>query len=362
MAEEALRVDTKQIMGCIADGGLTPSALSPFHGVEPAAEKSRERRADLMPFVKVVAWPLASVGMIVLSPEGVLTSRVYAGGGRGVLVRHWIDHDGLHNFRRVHEKDIADEASQRLMLDIPPARLDYDTKMSEATFLSFLALIDGWREKKLLSLIGRKPDGKFSFTGDEPYDSFHRSITSKDVRWLTPLVSMLYTGDQVLSLALFRESLKNLSPKFIQKTDGGWELTPLGEELCAMLGAPLAAMKLTVSMIKNEAIVEENLIGLRGMGIFCVMELDEKYREITLKNSSGPMIEQYIHFSLAKASKAGTAEAARKSTEDASKDLASQPQPRTATEPAPAKKFCSGCGKPLQPGAKFCSGCGTKIT
>ena len=49
MAEEALRVDTKQIMGCIADGGLTPSALSPFHGVEPAAEKSRERRADLMP-------------------------------------------------------------------------------------------------------------------------------------------------------------------------------------------------------------------------------------------------------------------------------------------------------------------------
>ncbi|HQG79418.1 MAG TPA: zinc ribbon domain-containing protein [Smithellaceae bacterium] len=362
MAEEALRVDTKQIMDCIADGGLTPSALSPFHGVEPAAEKSRERQADLMPFVKVVAWPLASVGMIVLSPEGVLTSRVYAGGGRGVLVRHWIDHDGLHNFRRVHEKDIADEASQRLMLDIPPARLDYDTKMSEATFLSFLALIDGWREKKLLSLIGRKPDGKFSFTGDEPYDSFHRSITSKDVRWLTPLVSMLYTGDLVLSLDLFRESLKDLSPKFVQSAGPRWELTPLGEELCAMLGAPLAAMKLTVSMIKNGAIVEENLIGLRGMAIYCVLELDEKNKEITLKNSSAPMIEQYIHFRLAKASKTGTAPAAENPPQDPPEAVASSPQPRAASEPAPAKKFCSGCGKPLQPGAKFCSGCGTKIT
>ena len=361
MAEEALRVDTKQIMGCIADGGLTPSALSPFHGVEPAAEKSRERRADLMPFVKVVAWPLASVGMIVLSPEGVVTSRVYAGGGRGVLVRHWIDHNGLHNFRRVQEKDIADEASQRLMLDIPPARLDYDTKMTEATFLSFLALIDGWREKKLLSLIGRKPDGKFSFTGDEPYDSFHRSITSKDVRWLTPLVSMLYTGDLVLSLDLFRESLKDLSPKFVQSAGPRWELTPLGEELCAMLGAPLAAMKLTVSMIKNGAIVEENLIGLRGMAIYCVLELDEKNKEITLKNSSAPMIEQYIHFSLAKASKAGTAEAARKSAQDRPKDSAPQPQRRVGPEQTQSKKFCSGCGKPLQPGAKFCTGCGAKI-
>jgi hypothetical protein len=279
-----------------------------------------------------------------------------------VLVRHWIDHNGLHNFRRVQEKDIADEASQRLMLDIPPARLDYDTKMTEATFLSFLALIDGWREKKLLSLIGRKPDGKFSFTGDEPYDSFHRSITSKDVRWLTPLVSMLYTGDQVLSLTLFRESLKDLSPKFIQKTDGGWELTPLGEELCAMLGAPLAAMKLTVSMIKNGAIVEENLIGLRGMAIYCVLELDEKNKEITLKNSSAPMIEQYIHFRLAKASKTGTAPAAENPPQDPPEAVASSPQPRAASEPAPAKKFCSGCGKPLQPGAKFCSGCGTKIT
>ena len=362
MAEEALRVDTKQIMDCIADGGLTPSALSPFHGVEPAVEKSRERRADLMPFVKVVAEPLASIGMIVLSPEGVVTSRVYAGGGRGVLVRHWIDHDGLHNFRRVHEKDIADEASQRLMLDIPPARLDYDTKMSEATFLSFLALIDGWREKKLLSLIGRKPDGKFSFTGDEPYDSFHRSITSKDVRWLTPLVSMLYTGDLVLSLDLFRESLKDLSPKFVQSAGPRWELTPLGEELCAMLGAPLAAMKLTVSMIKNGAIVEENLIGLRGMAIYCVLELDEKNKEITLKNSSAPMIEQYIHFRLAKASKTGTAPAAENPPQDPPEAVASSPQPRAASEPAPAKKFCSGCGKPLQPGAKFCSGCGTKIT
>lgn len=361
MAEEALRVDTKQIMGCIVDGGLTPSALSPFHGVEPAAEKSRERRADLMPFLKVVAWPLTSVGMIILSPEGVVTSRVYAGGGRGVLVRHWIDHDGLHNFRRVQEKDIADEASQRLMLDIPPARLDYDTKMSEATFLSFLALIDGWREKKLLSLIGRKPDGKFSFTGDEPYDSFHRSITSKDVRWLTPLVSMLYRGDQVLSLALFRESLKDLSPKFVQSAGPRWELTPLGEELCAMLAAPLAAMKLTVSTIKNEAIDEEGLIGLRGMGIFCVLELDEKNREITLKNSSAPMIEQYIHFSLAKASKTVTAEAAQKSAQDGPKDLASQPQHRVGPEQKQSKKFCSGCGKPLQPGAKFCSGCGAKI-
>jgi len=362
MAEEALRVDTKQIMDCIADGGLTPSALSPFHGVEPAAEKSRERQADLMPFVKVVAEPLASVGMIVLSPEGVVTSRVYAGGGQGVLVRHWIDQDGLHNFRRVQEKDIADEASQRLMLDIPPARLDYDTKMSEATFLSFLALIDGWREKKLLSLIGRKPDGKFSFTGDEPYDSFHRSITSKDVRWLTPLVSMLYTGDLVLSLDLFRESLKDLSPKFVQSAGPRWELTPLGEELCAMLGAPLAAMKLTVSMIKNGAIVEENLIGLRGMAIYCVLELDEKNKEITLKNSSAPMIEQYIHFRLAKASKTGTAPAAENPPQDPPEAVASSPQPRAASEPAPAKKFCSGCGKPLQPGAKFCSGCGTKIT
>jgi len=129
-----------------------------------------------------------------------------------------------------------------------------------------------------------------------------------------------------------------------------------------MLGAPLAAMKLTVSMIKNGAIVEENLIGLRGMAIYCVLELDEKNKEITLKNSSAPMIEQYIHFRLAKASKTGTAPAAENPPQDPPEAVASSPQPRAASEPAPAKKFCSGCGKPLQPGAKFCSGCGTKIT
>jgi hypothetical protein len=173
---------------------------------------------------------------------------------------------------------------------------------------------------------------------------------------------MLYTGDLVLSLDLFRESLKDLSPKFVQSAGPRWELTPLGEELCAMLGAPLAAMKLTVSMIKNGAIVEENLIGLRGMAIYCVLELDEKNKEITLKNSSAPMIEQYIHFRLAKASKTGTAPAAENPPQDPPEAVASSPQPRAASEPAPAKKFCSGCGKPLQPGAKFCSGCGTKIT
>ena len=44
--------------------------------------------------------------------------------------------------------------------------------------------------------------------------------------------------------------------------------------------------------------------------------------------------------------------------ETAAPEVAATPEP--TPEPAPAKRFCSNCGAPLNPGAQFCGECGTK--
>src|SRR5204862_408694 len=42
--------------------------------------------------------------------------------------------------------------------------------------------------------------------------------------------------------------------------------------------------------------------------------------------------------------------------------LPARPQrPATGTDAAAKKKFCTECGKPLQPGAKFCPNCGAEV-
>jgi len=361
MMQEALRMDIKQIMGCIADEGLIPSALSPFYAEEPAADKSSKPEAASIPLLSVVCEPSASISAKVISPEAVVVSRVYADHSGKMLVRHWLDKDGLHNFRQVQEKDIADEAVLRLMLDIPPARLDVDTEMTEASFCALLGLIDGWREKTLLSLIDRKPGGKFSLMVDDLYAAFRRSISSSDLRWLTPLVRELYSGNLDVSPSGFKEGLHNIIPKFAQSIEKGIKLSLLGEEICATLGAPLAALKLTVSGVKDGAVFEENMIGLRGMGIFCTVEFEEDDRKVTLKNSSAPMIELYIHSRLVEALKTNPEAGAEQVVKDAAKTVAASAESVTTKDQGPAKKFCTECGKPLKPDAKFCAGCGTKI-
>lgn len=359
--QEALRIDIKQIMQFIADEKITLSALSPFYAEEPSTHKVSKLDVASIPAVKVICDPTASVSARIISPDGIVVTRIYADKRGQMLVRHWLDKDGLHNFRQVEEKDIADEAALRLMLDIPPARLDVDTEMSEASFCAFLGLIDGWREKTLLSLIDRKPGGKLLFTVDDLYTSFRRSISSNDVRWLTPLVKEFYAGNLDVSPSVFKEAFKNIIPKFVQADAPGMKLSPLGEEICSTLGAPLAALKLTISGIKNAAVFEENIIGLRGMGIYCTVEFEEDNRNVTIKNSSAPMIELYIHSKLTEALKMSKESEAQRSVKDSAHTIEASPESITAQYQEPVRKFCAECGKPLKPGAKFCAGCGTKI-
>ncbi|PKN53517.1 MAG: hypothetical protein CVU55_02525 [Deltaproteobacteria bacterium HGW-Deltaproteobacteria-13] len=361
--QEALRIDIKQILGFIADEGMTPSALSPFYAEEPSVSKGSKLNAASMPLVKVVCEPAAFVSARIISAEGVVVTRIYADKSGTMTVRHWLDKDGLHNFRQVQEKDIADEAVLRLMLDIPPARLDFDTEMTEASFCAWLGLIDCWRERTLLSLIDRKPGGKFSFTVEEMYAAFRRSISSSDLRWLTPLVKELYPGNLDVSPSLFKEGVQSTIPKFAQMGKSGIKLTLLGEELCSSLSAPLAAVKLSVCTIKDNAIWEENIIGLRGMGIYCTLEnTGEDNGKIILKNSSGPMIELYLHSKLAEALTLRRQSEAKKSVKESAH--AAQPistEPAMINDQKPAMKFCPECGKALKTGAKFCAECGKKI-
>lgn len=96
------------------------------------------------------------------------------------------------------------------------------------------------------------------------------------------------------------------------------------------------------------------------MGIYCSVEsVGENNRKITLKNSSAPMIELYIHSRLTEALKAVRETGAQISVKDSAQAVAASDESIAAQEPA--KKFCAECGKPLKPGAKFCAGCGTKI-
>jgi hypothetical protein len=359
--QEALKIDIKHIMQFIADENITPSVLSPFYAEEPAADKDSKLDAASISLVRIVCDPSASVSARIISPDGMVVTRIYTDKRGQMLVRHWLDKDGLHNFRQVLEKDIADEAALRLMLDIPPTRLDIDAEMSEASFCAFLGLIDGWRERTLLSMIDRKPGGKFSLRVDDLYAAFRRSISSSDLRWLTPLVKKLYSGNLDISPSVFKEAFQNIIPKFVEADGQNVKLSPLGEEICSTLGAPLAALKLTVSGIKSGAIFEENIIGLRGMGIYCTVEFEEDNRHVTLKNSSAPMIELYIHSQLTKSLKTSKESEARKSVQDSTQAVAASPESITAGDQAPVKKFCAECGKPLKPGAKFCAGCGTKI-
>ncbi len=360
--QEALKINIQQIMGFIKETGLKPSALSPFYSEKPAVNEDLKLNSAFIPLVKVVCEPSAMVSGRIISAGGDVVTLIYADKSGRLIVRHWVDKEGFHNFRQLQEKEIAAEASLRLMLDIPPSRLDFDTELTEESFCALLGLIDGWREKTLSSLIDRKPGGKFSFTAEYLYTAFRRSIGSSDLRWLTPLVKELYAGNLDVSAAAFKEGLQNIFPKFAQAGTHEIQLSPLGEELCSMLGAPLAAIKLAVYGIKNGAIFEKNIMGLRGMGIYCTVEsAGEDHHIISLNNSSAPMIELYIHSVLAEALKASTEAEAQRSVKDSAQTVAASSEPVVPKDQEPSKKFCAECGKPLKPGAKFCAGCGTKI-
>ncbi|MRR15541.1 MAG: hypothetical protein EG826_03675 [Deltaproteobacteria bacterium] len=351
---EALKVDMKEILAWIGDEGITPSALSPFYAEEPAGNRGAKLEAGAMPLVRVVCDPAASVSARILSAEGVVVTRIYANETGQLLVRHWLDKDGLHNFRPVQETDIATEAALRLMLDIEPSRLDFNAELSEAAFCALLGLIDCWRERTLLSLIDRRPNINGSFTTEEVYAAFRRSIGSSDLRWLTPLVQELYPGNLDVSPSLFNQGILGLAEKFAGAANGVVKLNLLGEELCSSLSAPLAAVKLSVHWIKEGTIREENMLGVRGMGIFCVMEIDEQDpAKVTLQNSSAPMIELYVHSRLTKALRVSK-------DAEAKKTAAETVSPRTVPS-GKTIRFCSQCGQPVKPEHRFCKGCGKAI-
>ncbi|MBI5894883.1 MAG: hypothetical protein HZB24_02325 [Desulfobacterales bacterium] len=313
MLQQSLRVDSKQILAFLADEGITPSALSPFYAAEPAGNRGARFDAGLAPLIRAVCQPSAAVSARIVSAQGDVVTRIYADKAGQMTVRHWIDPDGLHHFRQVQEKEIAAEAVLRLMLDMPPSRLNVDAELSGAALSALLGLMDCWRERTLLSLIDRKPGPGRPFTAEESYAAFRRSINSADRRWLTPLVQELYPGNLDVPQAVFTKGLQAIAPKFAEAGPGAMTLSLLGEELCASLSAPLAAIKLSVRGIKDGAIVEENMIGLRGMGIYCAMEMaGEDNGKVTLRSSSGPMIELYLHSKLAEAVRTSRASGMKK--------------------------------------------------
>jgi len=361
--QEALKVDIKQILAFIGAEGITPCPLSPFYADEPAGNKGASLDAASIPLIRAVCEPSVSVSARIISAEGVVVTRIYADKAGQMTVRHWLDKDGLHNFRQVQEKDIAAEAVLRLMLDIPPSRLDFNTELTETSFCALLGLIDCWRERTLLSLIDRKPGARLPFTADEIYAAFRRSINSSDLRWLTPLVKDLYPGNLDVSTAVFNKGIQGIAPKLAEAGQGGIKLTLPGEELCSSLSAPLGAIKLSICCIKDGAILEKNIIGLRWMGMYCTIEVAvEDNGKVTLQNSSGAMIELYIHSKLVEAVKMSRKPEAKKPvTESTQTAVPISPAPVGSTDQKPAKKFCPECGKPLKPEAKFCAECGKKI-
>jgi hypothetical protein len=361
--QEILKIDINQVLAFAADEGITPSALSPFYAEKPSGRKGAGLDAHSLPLLRTVCEPFASVSARIISAPGVVVLRIYADKTGQIIVRHWIDKDGLHNFRQVQEKDVAAEALLRLMLDIPLSRLDFNAELAAADFCALLGLVDRWRERTLLSLIDRKPGASRPFTVEEIYAAFRRSINSSDLRWLTPLVKELYPGNLDVPLRAFNEGIQGLAPKFAEAGPGGIALTLLGEELCSSLSAPLAASKLSVCGINDGVVSETTMIGLRGMGAFCSLEVSgEDGGSVILQNSSAPMIELYLHTRLAGALQISRESAAKEAeAKKLSQVTPPPPESRWQTVLMPAMKFCPKCGKPLKPGDKSCYECGHKV-
>jgi hypothetical protein len=299
---DSLKIDMPQILAFLEDEAITPSALSPFYAAEPAAGKGGRFDAGLAPLIRAVCLPSACVSARILSAQEDVVTRFYTDKAGRMTVRHWIDAEGRHHFRAVPDKEIAAEAAQRLMLDIPPSRLEVDADLGSASVSALLGLIDGWRERTLLSLIDRKPCARRPFSVEELYAAFRRSIVSADRRWLTPLVHELYPGNLDLPRAAFDRGFAGIAPRLAAPVQGGIQPSSVGEELCASLSAPLAAIRLSVRKLKDGAVVEQALIGLRGMGSFLALEIGaEENGKITLRNSSAPLLELYLHSRLAEA-------------------------------------------------------------
>jgi hypothetical protein len=296
MMSEALKLDARQIRAFLSLEAVTPNALSPFYALEPAPGPGAAFDAGMAPLVRAVCQPAAAVSARVVSVQGEVATRLYADKACGLTVRHWVEADGRHGFRALPERAIAEEAAQRLMLDIPPTRLEMDCALSGASLGALLGLIDGWRERTLLSLVDRQPRPGGAWSAEELYAAFRRSLASADRRWLTPLVRELYPGDLDLAPAAFAAGLAEIAPLFAEAVPGGFQLSVRGEELCASLSAPLGALRLSVRRLRNGGVVEEHLLGLRGQGSFCVLEIGaEGDGTVALRNASAPVIEWFLH-------------------------------------------------------------------
>lgn len=353
MSGNIMKTDIKQVAALIAAGHIKPGALSPFGSIKPSGPPAKPPTdSRLLEFVKVVSDPAVAIMLKTISTGGVDLARLYAGKDGGNFVRHRADKAGAHYFQQAEEKEILADVSKKMGLDMPASPLGITADISEESFCALMGLIDCWRERALLSLMDRKPKSGSPYALETVYAAYRRSMSSIDLRWLTPLARDLYPGNMDITPDAFYRGARSIGSGLVEPSGSELKLSMPGEEFCASMSAPLSALRITVSGMEKGAVIEDTLIGLRGLATFCTVKAPpEEGVKIQLKESSLPGLELDVHGMLN--------QALRRHRESGRP----QPPPRdtalpTGIPPAQARKFCAKCGKALIPGGKFCPACG----
>lgn len=354
MTKNILTEDIYQVASLITTLKINPNALSPFYAIEPAgAPATPPLDKHLVQLVSAVCNPAASILLKSLSAGGAGIARIYTGNDGHLMVKHQSDPSGAHSFQQIEEKEMLADASSKLALNMPASPLGITADMSLESFCALLGLVDCWRERALLSLINRKPKTHEPYLLEAVYAAYRRSIGSADLRWLTAIVRDLYPANIDLTPEAFYKGAGSIGSGLAELSGNALSVSLHGEEFCASMSAPVSALRITTSCMENGAVIENTLIGLRGMALFfTVMTPEDEDGHVQIKESSLPVLELEIH---------GMLMHALRRNRDSHNP---QPPADNITPPInpPQKsplKFCYKCGKPMEPSMRFCPACGT---
>ncbi len=354
MNTSILTADIHQIASLIATLKINPNALSPFYDIElsgaPATQPLDKHFTEL---VSVVCNPTASILLKSLSAGGAGIARIYTGNDGQLIVKHQSDASGTHCFQQIEEQEIVADTASLLALDMSVSPLGIAADICMESFCALLGLVDCWRERALLSLMDRRPKTREPYPLEAVYAAYRRSINSADLRWLTAIVRDLYPANIDLTPEAFYRGAKSIGSGLVELHGNALSVSLHGEEFCASMSAPLSALRITASRMENGTVIENSLIGLRGMALFFTVRTPENDDgNVQMKESSLPVLELEIHGMLTRAMRRNR------------DSHASQPPPIKIIAPSNSpqktlRKFCSKCGKPMEPAMRFCPACGT---
>jgi hypothetical protein len=354
MNTSILTADIHQIASLIATLKINPNALSPFDGIEASSDPAKQPLdKHFTELVSVVCNPTASILLKSLSAGGAGIARIYTGNDGQLIVKHQSDASGTHAFQQIEEQEIVADTASILALDMPASPLGIAADICMESFCTLLGLVDCWRERALLSLMDRRPKSREPYPLEAVYAAYRRSINSADLRWLTAIVRDLYPANIDIAPDAFYRGAGSIESGLVELNGNALSVSLQGEEFCASMSAPLSALRITASRMENGAVIENSLIGLRGMALFfTVMTPENDGGNVQMKESSLPVLELEIHGMLTHAMRLN------RDPHDPQPPAIKIISPSNS-RPKTLLKFCSKCGKPMQPAMRFCPACGT---